>query len=123
MDIVSIWQWLTWNSEWRRRAPVSNWACMRLESAMRTPIASEVAADDAIIRMGLPRPTRDDAAIVGSGRTVHKETGHKISLLLSKREWTVSCRGNLFAKNCAVEGRNSLLQPEQTRDKRTSHKT
>ena len=29
---------------------VSNWACMRLESAMRTPTASEVAADIGLVK-------------------------------------------------------------------------
>jgi hypothetical protein len=41
---------VTWNSERRRRALVSNWDCIRLESAIRTPIVVEVALDDGLIR-------------------------------------------------------------------------
>ena len=43
-------QVVMWNSEWRRRALVSNWDCIRLESAMRTPIVVGAAADDGLIK-------------------------------------------------------------------------
>ena len=43
-------QVVMWNSAWRRIALVSNCACIRLESAMRTPIAVDVAADEALIK-------------------------------------------------------------------------
>jgi len=42
------------NSEWRRRALVSNWACMRFESAIKTGIAAEVAAEGELIELGSP---------------------------------------------------------------------
>ena len=47
---VSISQVWTRNSERRRRALVSNCACIRLESAMSTPMALEVAADEGRIK-------------------------------------------------------------------------
>jgi hypothetical protein len=68
----------TWNSERRRRALVSNWDCMRLESAMRTPIVVEVALDDRFILYISQKIKRNDVAIVGRRGTVHKETSHKI---------------------------------------------
>src|SRR5580692_881362 len=51
---------------------------MRLESAIRTPIALEVAADEGHISKA-PGNKRIDGAIVGSGSRVYKETLHRIS--------------------------------------------
>jgi hypothetical protein len=50
MELVSIGQVVMWNSGWRRKALLSNCACMRLESARSTPIACEVAADEGLIK-------------------------------------------------------------------------
>ena len=71
-------QVVTWNSERRRRALVINWDCMRLESAIRTPIVVEVALDDGLIRYISQKIKRNDVAIVGRRSTVHKEADHKI---------------------------------------------
>ena len=79
MERVSMGQVVMWNSGWRRNALVNNCACIRLESAIRTPIVLEVAADDGLIKTDLPRTQkRNDAAIVGRGSRGHKETSHKI---------------------------------------------
>ena len=45
---MSMGQVEMWNSERRRRALVRSWACMRLESAMRTAMAARAAAGEVI---------------------------------------------------------------------------
>src|SRR6267142_3829090 len=52
METVSIRQVATRNSVRRRRAPVSNCACMRLESATRTLIGPDAGPDDGLIDEG-----------------------------------------------------------------------
>jgi len=49
MEMVSIWQAATLNSGRRRKALISSCDCMRLESATRTSMGREVAADDEVI--------------------------------------------------------------------------
>src|SRR5579863_8036983 len=94
MEVVSIPHTVTRNSACRRRALVSNWACMRLESATRTLIASVGAADEAAderIQPGLLKTReRNGVAIVGTRSEADKETGDYISGRLSKREFNFS---------------------------------
>src|SRR5579863_9987827 len=115
MEVVSIPHTVTRNSACRRRALVSNWACMRLESATRTLIASEGSADERI-KLGLLQPgpsatrKRNGEAIVGTQRRVYKETRHYICGPLSNRESRPPC-GKISARvvaGCARCGRNSI---------------
>ncbi len=45
---------------------------------------------------------------------VHKETDHKISLLLSKREWRFPCRGKRGREGFIVENRRDGTRTEYT---------
>ena len=45
---------------------------------------------------------------------VHKETGHKISLPLSKREWRFPCRGKRGRVDFIVENRRDGTHTEYT---------
>jgi hypothetical protein len=91
IEEVSIGQVEILNSERRRKALVSNCACMRLESAMRTEIPSE-GADGGFIKRDPPNET-SGVLILGCRSTVLKDTCHIIRVRLSNRDESQRCCG------------------------------
>src|SRR5579863_2440590 len=84
IEVVSIGQVEILNSERRRRALVSNWACMRLESAMSTATVTE-GTDGGFIKRDLPNET-SGVLILGCRATVLKDTCHIIRAWRSNRD-------------------------------------
>src|SRR5580692_3865823 len=84
---------------------------MRLESAIRTPIALEVAADEGHISKA-PGNKRIDGAIVGSGSRVYKETAHKIctEFQIGNCDSYTASGPRALLQGCGRTGRESIYQ-------------
>jgi hypothetical protein len=97
---MSMGQVVILNSERRRRALVRSWACMRLESAIKTAMA---AGADKIIRARAPNGAGlRNVLILGVKVEGLKETCHFIRMRLSNRESGLRCCGKTLMSQIGI---------------------